>query len=43
MPFPDYGFKANRDNIRAMLGYCHEQGIVQKLYLLEELFLLTET
>jgi 4,5-dihydroxyphthalate decarboxylase len=40
---PGYGFKANRDNLQTMLRYCREQGIVQKLYRPEDIFLLTET
>lgn len=40
---PGYGFKANRENLRTMLRYCHEQGIIQKRYRPEDIFLLTET
>jgi hypothetical protein len=26
--FPNYGFKANRENIKMMIKYCFEQGII---------------
>jgi 4,5-dihydroxyphthalate decarboxylase len=40
---PGYGFRENRENIRTMLQYCYEQGVIRKLYQPEELFLQTET
>ena len=40
---PDYGFKANLENIRTMIRYCYEQGVISKHYDPEALFLLTET
>jgi 4,5-dihydroxyphthalate decarboxylase len=41
--FPSYGFKANRENIKMMIQYCFEQGIITRLFEPEELFLLTDT
>lgn len=41
--FPGYGFKANRENVKMMIHYCFEQGIIARLFDPEELFLLTNT
>lgn len=41
--FPEYGFKANRENVKIMIQYCFEQGIITKIFEPEELFLLTDT
>ncbi len=43
LSLPDYGFRANVENIRTMIRYCYEQGVIGKDYDPEELFLLTET
>ena len=43
LSLPDYGFRANLENIRMMIRYCYEQGVIGKDYDPEELFLLTET
>jgi 4,5-dihydroxyphthalate decarboxylase len=43
LTLPDYGFRENRENIRTMIQYCYEQGIIRKLYEPEELFLLTDS
>lgn len=40
---PDYGFAANRKNIRAMIQYCYEQGTIRRLYDPEDLFVLTDS
>jgi len=40
---PDYGLRQNRDNIRAMIQYCYEQGVIKRLYTPEELFLLPDS
>jgi 4,5-dihydroxyphthalate decarboxylase len=40
---PDYGFKANRENVKMMIQYCYEQGIIATLFDPEELFLLPNT
>jgi 4,5-dihydroxyphthalate decarboxylase len=40
---PNYGFQANRENIKLMVQYCFEQGVISKLFDPEELFLLTDT
>lgn len=40
---PDYGLRQNRDNIRTMIQYCYEQGVIRKLYTPEELFLLPDS
>lgn len=38
-----YGFRENRENIQKMIRYCHDQGIIRKLYRPEDLFLFTDT
>ncbi len=38
-PLPDHGLRANRQNIRTMVQYCYEQGIIGRLYEPEDLFL----
>jgi len=38
-----YGFRENRENLRTMIQYCYEQGVIRRMYRPEELFLLTET
>ncbi len=43
MGLPDYGFQINRRAIQTMIAYCYEQGIIQRIYDPEELFLLTDT
>jgi len=40
---PDYGLRQNRDNIRAMIQHCYEQGVIRRLYTPEELFLLPDS
>jgi 4,5-dihydroxyphthalate decarboxylase len=40
---PDYGLRQNRENIRTMIQYCYEQGVIRKLYTPEELFLLPDS
>jgi len=40
---PGYGFKENRENLATMIRYCYGQGVIQRRYEPEELFLLTET
>jgi 4,5-dihydroxyphthalate decarboxylase len=43
VPFPNYGFKTNRESIKMMIQYCFEQGIITKLLEPEDLFLLRDT
>ncbi len=43
LSLPDYGFRANLENIQTMIRYCYEQGVIGKDYEPEELFLLRET
>jgi len=38
-----YGLRENRENLRAMIQYCYEQGVIRRRYEPEELFLLAET
>jgi len=40
---PDYGLRQNRENIRTMIQYCYEQGVIRKLYTPEKLFLLPDS
>lgn len=40
---PNYGLRQNRDNIRTMIQYCYEQGVISKLYKPEELSLLPDS
>ncbi|MBM2810062.1 MAG: hypothetical protein HW416_821 [Chloroflexi bacterium] len=37
---PDHGMSANKQNIRMMVQYCYEQGVIRRLYEPEELFVL---
>ena len=40
--FPDkYGLETNRAAVALIVQYCHEQGLIQKVYQPEELFVQT--
>jgi 4,5-dihydroxyphthalate decarboxylase len=41
--FPDYGFTANAQSIRMVIQYCYEQGVIERLYAPEDLFVLTDS